>query len=153
MKMEHMILYIIYACTIISLAFIPKNKWKEASLAFLFQQCVTWFLGLLVVELHLLKYPVREFPNVNGTSFLFEFLAYPIISAFFCIYYPRKSTSWRKVFYISTFCTAMTISEIIYVKYTALITYVHWDWYITWLSLYASLFLLWSFYKWYFKLN
>ncbi|WP_099355064.1 CBO0543 family protein [Fredinandcohnia onubensis] len=153
MKMEHMILYIIYACTIISLAFIPKNKWKEASLAFLFQQCVTWFLGLLVVELHLLKYPVMEFPNVNGTSFLFEFLAYPIICAFFCIYYPRKSTSWRKVFYISTFCTIMTISEIIFVKYTDLIIYVHWDWYITWLSLYASLFLLWSFYKWYFKLN
>ncbi|MEH7237641.1 CBO0543 family protein [Bacillus sp. JJ1562] len=148
-----MILYICYSCTIISLAFIPKNKLREASIAFLFQQFVSWFLGLLAVELHLLEYPVREFPNVNGTSFLFEFLVYPVISVFFCIYYPKTSTNWKKFIYISAFCTAMTISEVIYEKYTDLINYVHWDWYVSWISLYATLLLLWKFYKWYFKLT
>ncbi len=134
MKIELMILYIIYSCIFISLAFIPKGKWREASIAFLFQQCITWFLGLIPVQLHLLEYPVREFPTVNGTSFLFEFLAYPVISIFFCIYYPQTSSKRKKFLYASGFSTAITISEVIFEKYTDLITYIHWGWYVSWLS-------------------
>ncbi|MEH7225064.1 CBO0543 family protein [Bacillus sp. JJ1566] len=153
MKMDHMILYIIYACTFMSLAYIPKSKWREASIAFLFQQFITWSLGLIPVEYHLLEYPVRELPDVNGTSFLFEFLVYPIIGVFFCIHYPRTKTLWRKFIYISGFCTVLTISEVLFEKYTDLIRYLHWDWYVSWLSIYATLYVLWVFYSWYFKLN
>jgi len=153
MKMEYMMLYIIYSCTFIAIAFIPKDKWREASIAFLFQQCVTWFLGLIPVELHLLAYPVREFPNVNGTSFLFEFLLYPLIGVFFCIHYPHKRTKWRQFIYVSSFSTVLTLLEVIFEKYTDLITYVHWQWYVSWLTISLTLSLLWIFYKWYFKLQ
>lgn len=113
MKIEQTILYALYACTFISLAFRPKDKLKHASIIFLYQQFVTWFLGLLVVELYLIEYPVRELANINETSFLFEFLAFPIISIFFCLYYPQKSNAWRKFLYTSAFCTEITIAEVI----------------------------------------
>lgn len=151
--MEHMILYIVYACTFISLAYIPKNKWREASIAYFFQQCTTWFLGLLTVELDLLEYPVREFANINETSFLFEFLFYPIVGSFFCIYYPRNKSMGKKILYTSAFCTSLTIPEVIVESYTNLINYLKWEWYITWLSLYITLKILWIFYKWFFQLN
>jgi hypothetical protein len=153
MMKDYMILYIVYACTFISLAFIPKDKQREASIAFSFQQFVTWFLGLVVVELDLIEYPVRELADVNGSSFLFEFLVYPVIGIYFCLYYPLKSPNWKKVIYISSFSTAITIPEIIVENYTNLIRYIHWDWYVTWTSVYATLYLLWFFYKWYFKLQ
>lgn len=150
---ESMILYIVYACTFISLAFIPRGKWREASIAFSFQQFVTWSLGLIVVELHLIEYPFRELAEVNGSSFLFEFLVYPVIGIFFCLYYPLKSTNWKKISYISIFATAITIPEVIIEKYTDLIEYIHWDWYVTWSSVYATLYLLWVFYRWYYGLQ
>jgi hypothetical protein len=152
MTKDHMILYIVYACTFISLAFIPKDKWREASIAFSFQQFVTWTLGLVVVEFHWIEYPVRELAKVNGSSFLFEFLVYPIIGIFFCLYYPLRSTNWKKVLYISAFTTGITIPEVIIEKYTNLIKYIHWDWYVTSASVYATLYLLWVFYRWYLKL-
>jgi hypothetical protein len=153
MKNDYLILYVIYACTFISFAFIPKNKIRQASIAFLFQQFVTWFLGLLVVELHLIEYPVRELSGVIKSSFVYEFLVYPTISAFYCIYYPLTSTRWKKFIYTSTFVTSITIPEIFFEKYTDLIHYIHWEWYVTWVSLYATLVLVWIFYKWYFKLD
>lgn len=153
MKIEHTILYAIYACTFIALAFIPKDKLKQASIIFLYQQFVTWFLGLLVVELHLIEYPVRELANVNETSFLYEFLVFPVISIFYCLYYPQKSNAWRKFLYTSTYCTGITISEVIFEKYTFLINYIKWEWHFTWSSVYATLILSWFFYKWFFKIN
>ncbi|MEH7381304.1 CBO0543 family protein [Bacillus sp. JJ1533] len=153
MKLEHMILYIIYGCTFISLAYIPKSKWREASIAFLFQQTITWSLGLITVEFHLLEYPDRELSSINGTSFLFEFLCYPVISIFFCIHYPRTKPIWKKFIYISGFCSVLTLLEVIIEKYTNLIHYLHWDWYVSWLSIYATLYLLWVFYCWYFRLE
>ncbi|WP_096155622.1 MULTISPECIES: CBO0543 family protein [Bacillus] len=153
MNIEFMLLYVLYAITFISLGFIPKNKWREASIAFSFQQFVTWFLGLLVVQLNLIEYPVRELANVNGTSFLFEFIMFPIISSFFCIYYPQKKTIWKKFVYISSFCTILTLLEILFEKYTNLINYLHWDWYVTWITVFGSLILIWKFYKWFFQLK
>ncbi|WP_372512750.1 CBO0543 family protein [Bacillus salipaludis] len=136
-----------------SVAFIPKDKVREASVIFLFQQCVTWFAGILAVGFHLLEYPVRELAKVNGTSFLYEFFLYPVVTIFFCLFYPKTNSFWKKPLYISAYSTALTLPEVIMEKYTNLISYIHWQWYFTWTSVYATLFLAWIFYKWYFKLN
>ncbi|MDR7236596.1 CBO0543 family protein [Neobacillus drentensis] len=153
MKVDQSILYILYACTFISLAFIPKHKLRDASIIFLFQQAVTWFAGILAVGFNLLEYPVRELAKVNGTSFLYEFFLYPVITIFFCLYYPRISKRWKKIIYISTFSTGLTIPEVIIEQNTNLIKYLKWEWYDTWASVYITLFLAWIFYKWYFKLT
>src|SRR6478752_4148333 len=103
MKVDQSILYILYGCTFISLAFIPKSKLRDASIIFLFQQCVTWFAGILAVGFNLLEYPVRELAKVNGTSFLYEFFLYPVITIFICIYYPKTNSIWIKFLYLGAF--------------------------------------------------
>nr|WP_282434416.1 CBO0543 family protein [Desulfosporosinus orientis] len=42
---------------------------------------MTWAVGLGVVELRLIEYPVRLFPYANRTSFSFEYFIYPSICA------------------------------------------------------------------------
>ncbi|MFD0828939.1 CBO0543 family protein [Neobacillus sp. M.A.Huq-85] len=153
MKIDQLILYILYSCTFISLAFIPKDKLRDASIIFLFQQFVTWFAGILAVGFNLLEYPVRELAKVNGTSFLYEFFQYPVITVFFCLFYPKTNSFWKKSLYICAYSTGLTLPEVIIEKYTNLISYIHWHWYYTWASVYATLFLAWIFYKWYFRLN
>lgn len=156
MKIDQMILYILYACTFISLAFIPKNKLRDASIIFIFQQGVTWFAGILAIGFNLLEYPVRELAKVNGTSFLFEFFLYPVITIFFCINYPKTNSIWIKFLYLGAFATGLTgltVPEVIIEKYTNLITYIDWKWYYTWSSVYATLYLAWTFYRWLFRLN
>ncbi|MED4225034.1 CBO0543 family protein [Neobacillus cucumis] len=98
MKVDQLIIYILYSCTFISLAFIPKEKLRDASIIFLFQQAVTWFAGILAVGLNLVEYPVRELAKVNGTSFLYEFFLFPVVTIFFCIYYPRASKRWKNLY-------------------------------------------------------
>jgi len=147
-----MILYALYAITFILLAYIPRNKLKEASLIFLFQLFVTWFLGLLTVELRLIEYPVREFSHVNRTSFLYEFLLYPVLSIFFCLYYPKNRKWPIQLLYIILFSAGLTLPEVIIEKNTHLIHYIHWKWYFSWLSISCTLFLTWLFYKWFYKL-
>ncbi|WP_345788342.1 CBO0543 family protein [Desulfosporosinus orientis] len=61
--------------------FIPKDKIRKALIAFLFKQVITWAVGLGVVELRLIEYPVRLFPYANRTSFSFEYFIYPSICA------------------------------------------------------------------------
>jgi MFS family permease len=151
MNVELTLLYSIWSMTIISLILIPKKRRKEASMAFLFQHFITWFLGLLVVEWHLLEYPVRVLASVNKTSFTFEFFVYPVISTFFALYYPENRSLLIRLFYITIITTGLIVPEVIFEKYTDLIKYIHWEWYYSWISILLTLSLLRYFMKWFFK--
>jgi hypothetical protein len=76
--------------TILLILFVPKNKIREAHVSFLFMQALTWVLGLLVVQLKLIQYPIRSFSNATKISFDFEYFIYPAFSALFNLYYPEK---------------------------------------------------------------
>jgi hypothetical protein len=58
-----------YIVATVVLLFIPKNRIRLAIFALLCKQVITFFIGLVVVELGLLEYPVRCFESVNRTSF------------------------------------------------------------------------------------
>ncbi|GFP78532.1 CBO0543 family protein [Clostridium fungisolvens] len=135
------------------LKFIPKNKIREAHVAFFFKQLLTWILGLLVVQLGLIEYPVRLFPSANKTSFTFEYFIYPSICAIFNVNYPEKKNTFNQFLYYFYFCTTITILEIFVEKHTSIIKYIHWDWYITWITLFLTFYLTRKYYTWFFKLN
>lgn len=151
--MEMTFLYAIWSITIFSLILLPKKRLHEASIVAMFQQFVTWSLGLLVAELNLIQYPVREFASVNKTSFTFEFLVYPVLSAFYVLYYPVGRSRWKQFLYTSIIITVSIISEVIFEKYTDLITYIHWKWYVSLVSVYATLELVRIFHRWFFKVE
>ena len=133
--------------------YIPRNKIREANVIFLFKALLTWTLSLMVSELRLIEYPVRLFPYANRTSFTFEFFVYPSICAIFNTNFPEKKSTFDKFMYYCYYCTSMTILEIFTEKYTNILTYRHWTWYITWITLFITFFISRKYYVWFFKLK
>lgn len=135
MKIEY-IIFIVESILIIFLLFrfISKNRIYEAHVGFLFKLVITWSMGLLVSEYRLIEYPVRLFPYANKTSFIFEFFLFPSICALFVVNYPEKKNTLGKFMYNAYYCTALTVIEVLEERYTNILKYIHWTWYISWVT-------------------
>ncbi|HEX2927715.1 MAG TPA: CBO0543 family protein [Ruminiclostridium sp.] len=136
---------------VILIVYVPKNKIREAQLIFFFKQLITWFFGLIVVQLRLIEYPFRLFPYANKTSFSFEYFIYPAICVIFNLHYPKNVGKLKQFLYYVYFCTAITVFEELCVEYTNLIKYIHWTWYYTWVSFYLTFYISHKYYLWFFK--
>ena len=150
MRIEWWILLWVYAVATGILFFIPKNKLRLAVFAFLCQQMITFLIGLVVVELGLLEYPIRLFASINRTSFTFEYYAFPVICAAFNVWYPNGRSTLIQLGYYAGFSTVLTIVEVIIEKYTDLIEYIHWEWYISWITICLALVIARFFCVWFF---
>jgi hypothetical protein len=133
--------------------FVPKNKIRHASLIFFFKQNLTWILGLLVVQLNLIEYPVRSLSNATKSSFDFEYFIYPSFCVLFNLHYPYKKGFLSQFLYYVYFCSGLTIIEVYVEKYTDIIEYINWAWYVTWISFFITFYISRRFYVWFFKLN
>jgi hypothetical protein len=152
-SLEKLIIGFQWLAGLISIWFIPKEKFREASFIYLIAQVPAWILGLSVVEAGLIIYPARLFSEVNGTSFTFEFFILPMVSIFFNLYYPAQKNKLAKAFYYIRILSAFTFAEYLTEKYTEILTYIHWHWYFTWLSMGLVIYIVRATYKWFFKLG
>lgn len=150
MKIEWWILLSVYIVTTALLFSIPRDKIRLAMVAFLFKQVITFLIGIVVVELNLIEYPVRLFASINRTSFTYEQYVFPAICAIFIVWYPVHRSSIIQSGYYIGFSSVLTISEVIIEKYTNLIKYIHWEWYISWLTIYLSFCMVHLFCNWFF---
>jgi len=150
MRIDWWLLLSVYAVATGILFFIPKNKIRLAVVAFLFKQIITFLIGLVVVELGLLEYPVRLFSSINRTSFTYEYYVFPVTCAAFNVWYPNDRSTLIQLGYYVGFSSVLTIVEVIIEKYTDLIKYIHWEWYITWISICLSFFIARLFCVWFF---
>ena len=154
MNKEVIILIIAGVLTIFMLIlFVPKNKFRKAQVIFLFKQLMTWILGLTVAQFGLIEYPVRAFAYATKSSFCFEYFIYPALCVVFNLHYPEGKSLPRQFMHFFYFCTIMTILEVLCERYTNIIKYIHWDWYLTWITLFTTFFLSRKYYVWYFKLK
>ncbi|MEQ2525797.1 CBO0543 family protein [Bacillaceae bacterium CLA-AA-H227] len=150
MRMEWWIIISVYVVATGILFFIPKNKIRLSIVAFLFKQLITFLIGLVVVELGLIEYPVRCFASVSRTSFSYEYYAFPVVCAAFNVWYPTNRSLLYRMGYYAGYCSVLTVIEVIIEKHTQLIKYIHWEWYITWISLCISFFIVHVFCLWFF---
>lgn len=150
MRIEWWLLLSVWVVATGILFFIPKNKIRLAVVAFLFQQIITFLIGLVVVEFGLLEYPVRLFPTVNRTSFTFEYYAFPVICAAFNVWYPNDRSILIQVGYYVGFSSVLTIAEVILEKYTNLINYIQWEWYTSLITIGLALYIAREFCIWFF---
>jgi hypothetical protein len=137
--------------TFLLLRFIPKDKIREAHVAYLFKLVITWSVGLIVAEFKLIEYPVRFFQNATKANFLFEFFLYPSICALFVVNYPEKKNIFSKIMYYFYYCTTLTIIEVVEERYTDILTYIHWTWQITWITFFITFYLAQKYNRWFFK--
>ncbi|HJV44333.1 MAG TPA: CBO0543 family protein [Bacillota bacterium] len=139
MVLDYIILIGSWVITIMLLfLLIPKDKIRLAHVAFLFKQLITWVLGLSVVELKWIEFPVRWFSYANRSSFTFDYFVYPAICAIFNVHYPEGKNKIKKFFYYAAYCSIMTSIEVLFERFTHLIHYIDWAWYWTWISLFIT---------------
>ncbi|MHC0035335.1 CBO0543 family protein [Pseudoneobacillus sp. C159] len=150
MSMEWWIIILVYVVATGILFFIPKKKIRLSVFTFLITQLITFLIGLVVVELGLLKYPVRCFPSVNRTSFVYEYYAFPIVCVAFNVWYPLNQRLLYQLGYYVAFSSVLTIGEVILEKYTNLIKYIHWEWYTSWITITISFIIVRLFCVWFF---
>lgn len=146
------ILYFVWAITILSLPFcIPKRKVRLALLVFFFKQTLTWPLGLLVANMGLIQYPIRFLENASQTSFTFEYLFHPIMCAYFMVYFPSSKSLMIRASYYILFCSTLMLAELVILHSTQLIRYIHWNAYLTWISLFITTYITRKFCLWFLK--
>lgn len=138
---------------ILLLGYVPKNKVREALVIFFFKQTLTWVIGLVVVQYGLLEYPVRSFSHATKSSFDFEYFIYPSICVVFNLHYPEGKNLLRQFWHYFSFCTVMTLIEVLCERHTAIINYLHWEWYFTWITLFITFYVSRKFYVWFFRLR
>lgn len=151
MRIEWWILLSVYVVATSILFFIPKSKIQLAVVAFLFTQVITFLIGLVVVELGLLEYPVRTFASINRASFDYEYYFFPVTCAAFNVWYPNNRRTLIQLGYYVVFSSVLTLAEVIIEKYTELIKYIHWEWYTTWITISISFFIVRLFCVWFFS--
>ncbi|MCD1258636.1 hypothetical protein B5M42_007290 [Paenibacillus athensensis] len=137
--MDAYILLAVWLISITAMFFVPKERRRESHTVFLFEQMTAWLLGLIVVEAGLLEYPFREL-HANRTSFTFEFIAYPMVSVYYNLYFPQRRSAWIKLLYTLAFGAGITIPELWLETHTQLIRYSGWRWYDTLGSVSLTLF-------------
>jgi membrane-associated PAP2 superfamily phosphatase len=149
---EYMVMILIVMGMVLSLLIsVRKKNIKKAFLAGLIAQSITWPVGLLIVALGKVEYPVRLFPKAIDSSFLNGYIVNPAIFAIYYIHYPRQvKLIWRWAYTI--LITAISISsEIIQNKFTNLIKYNNWSPFYTWMIAIASYFIMRKYLDWFFK--
>lgn len=137
---------------ILLIKFVPKNKIRQAQVAFLFKQAITWLFGLLVVEKKLISYPRRLFfKRATKSSFTFEYFVYPAFCILFNLYYPEKRNNMIKIIYYFLHSAIIAVFELIALKYTKLIRYRKWTWYWSLITVGFTNYLSHIYYRWFFK--
>jgi hypothetical protein len=151
---EIVILIAAWVSTIILLIlFVPKNKFRPANVIFFCKQLMTWLIGLVVAQFRLIEYPVREFAYATRTSFTFEYFIYPSLCVLFNLHFPEEKSRIRQFLYYCYFCTSMTVFEVLCEKYTDVIKYIHWTWYLTWITLFITFYLSRQYFRWFYRLK
>lgn len=152
MLSDKVILYSSWIITLIGVFILmPKDRVREAMVVFMFKQLLTWIMGLLVVEFHLIEYPIRMLSRATTTSFSFEYIIYPALSVIFVLRFPENKPILYKIAWYLFFPSWMSAAEVLIEHKTNLIHYIHWDWYLTWLSLLVTFFLSRVYYLWFFR--
>lgn len=151
MKSETAILIFVWFITFAVIYMIPKDKWRIALVAMLFNQLITWVTGLVVVQYHFITYPVKFFSTVNKASFTYEFFVYPVVCGFFNAFYPNSRSKLIQFMYYVAYVTVLAIPEVLLEKYTELIHYIHWSWYWSWITLFLTFWATRSFCVWFFR--
>ncbi|MEF2967321.1 CBO0543 family protein [Paenibacillus sp. M1] len=151
MRVEYWILLSVYAVAIGILCFVPKRKIRLGVVAFLTEHVITFLIGLVVVELDLIEYPVRLFASVNRTSFTYEQFALPVVSALFMVWYPNDRSKLHQFGYYAAYCSVLTVLEVVLETYTDLIEYIHWEGYVTWITLWISFYITRRLCVWFFS--
>lgn len=134
--------------------FIARDKIRQATIAFLFQQALSWIFGLFAAENQWIRYPYRPFfKKAFKANFVLQYFLYPLFSIFFNLYYPETRNLLTKALYYFLHSSFITGCQLWMAKYTKLIRYLKWTWYYSFLTMWISYYLSHKYYQWLFRID
>lgn len=129
----------------------PRSKLREVILSLLFMQSISFILSSITIHYKLISYPIRFFSYVSRTSITFEFLVFPVVSVLYNLYYPKNGIWLKKLLYSISFPSVIILFEGIIENYTNNIKYLHWNVFLSWISMFLILQISYRFYRWFFS--
>ena len=103
-----------------SIFYIPKDKYRLALLSVVTSQAITWAASLVMIELGLYSFPVREFPHATQSSFLHLFVFYPAVFTWFILLFPTGASLFKRAAHYLIFISAIVWFEYYMAVYTKL---------------------------------
>lgn len=132
---EQIITIIASVITLLLLIFaVDWRYFRDWIVIYLFKCLLDLAVSSPIVELKLIKYPVRLLPHFYDTSILFELWVFPVL----CILYnqvTREKGIGPIIAYAMLFSAGITAIEYPLELYTKLITYLKWTWFTTFCTL------------------
>jgi hypothetical protein len=132
---EQIITIIASVITLLLLIFaVDWRYFRDWIVVFLFKSVLDLAVSSPIVELKLIKYPIRLLPDFYDTSIFFELWVFPVL----CILYnqvTREKGIGSIIAYAMLFSAGITAIEYPLELYTKLITYLKWSWFTTFCTL------------------
>lgn len=123
------------ALFIFSLRRQPVKDWL---LIFFIAAYFATLIGTIVESLHLIEYPTRLFKETFPSNLLFEAVILPVINMYF-YQLTYHSRSVNIIIQGILYTSVLIIGEVIIKKYTSLIVYVNWNWFISFVTVFCFL--------------
>jgi len=118
LTIERFIMVSVFAISIASIFYIPKEKYRLALVSFFMFQAFTWPAIILLVELGKIEFPVREFPRATQVGFTTNYLFYPMIFVWFILMFPIKASLFKKFLHYFIFVSF----SVWFINFTAVFT-------------------------------
>ncbi|WHY66805.1 CBO0543 family protein [Neobacillus sp. SuZ13] len=151
MSVDYIFIMAMWVSGVVAYMFLtPKNQYRKLLFSLLTCQALLWINSLVHVEFNLLAFPVREFPKATDLLITTEYFFYPLLCGLYIAYEPKRSFKTRLI-YLSVWISFITVYDVILVKYTNLVEYVHYAWYFTWIDFFCIFAVTNLIYQWIFK--
>ncbi|MDU0200086.1 MULTISPECIES: CBO0543 family protein [Paenibacillus] len=110
---------------------------KDWLIIFLLKSVVTAITDCFIIAADLLDYPIRFFPKVFDTNIVFDFLVFPTLCVFYNI--TTQHSKLKSIFVQALlYSIPVTLLEFWAEKNTELITYKHWNAFVSLITLMAT---------------
>lgn len=133
---------------ILFVLFTPKQYKRKMILAALVFQSFAWLNALIHLELKLIAFPIREFPEASNILFATEYFLYPILYGLYIIHQPKKHFAIRFIFLLAVVSGLVAI-ELVFVHFSHLVVYINYAWYFEWVTFFIMFVLANYVYYWF----
>lgn len=132
--------------------FTPKHHKRKMIIAALLFQSFTWLNSLIHLELELIAFPIREFPEASDVLFATEYFLYPILYGLYIMHEPKRNFSIQFIYLLAVVSGFVGI-ELVFVHFTNLVVYIHYAWYLEWSAFFIMFVLSNCVYRWFHNEN
>ncbi|TDF97099.1 CBO0543 family protein [Paenibacillus piri] len=117
------------SCLVIIILFWRFVDWRRSRriwIGLFAMQTITWGVGLTLVELHWIEFPVRVFPDATRQNFIAAYFIYPCLFVLYDQCYPRGGRL-KQWIYTAAYAAASSGWEYVMSTSTHILKYHHWN--------------------------